>query len=162
MATMSRKKLSKLGIILGLSERIRKVRGHLSQEEFGYKLGGLQKSTISRYEKGRIPDEETLNNIANYGNTTMEWLLKGDEGQTPQFPESPPEVCGVRPGPPLDVALLAEILAEIKEFITAEHLELSSKREARWVALVYDHCQEDKVKPDRMLVERFLWITKVD
>ena len=51
---------------------------------------------------------------------------------------------------------------EIKKFIADKRLELSPQREARWVALVYDHCQEDKVKPDRMLVERFLWITKVD
>jgi hypothetical protein len=62
----------------------------------------------------------------------------------------------------LDVALLAEILVKIKKCIADERLELSSQREARWVALVYDHCQEDKMKPDRMLVERFLWITKVD
>jgi transcriptional regulator with XRE-family HTH domain len=151
-----------MGIFLGLSERIRKVRGRLSQEEFGCQIGGLQKSTVSRYEKGRIPDEETLNKIATFGNVTMEWLLKGDERQTLQFSEPAPEVRGARPGPPLDVALLAEILAEIKKFIAEERLELSSKREARWVALVYDQCQDNKVKPDRMLVKRFLWITKVD
>jgi hypothetical protein len=58
----------------------------------------------------------------------------------------------------LDVALLAEILTEIKKFIADKRLELSPQREARLVALVYDHCQADKVKPDRMLVERFLWI----
>jgi len=134
----------------------------LSQEEFGNQLGGLQKSTVSRYEKGRIPDEETLNKIALFGNVTMEWLLKGDERQTPQFSEPASEVYGVRPGPPLDVALLAEILTEIKKFMAEKHVKLSPQREARLVALVYDHCQEDKVKPDRMLVERCLWITKVD
>ena len=159
---MSRKKLSKLGIYLGLSERIKKVRGRLSQEEFGRHLGGLQKSTVSRYEKGRIPDEETLNNIANIGNVTMEWLLKGDERQTPQFSEPAPEVYGVRPGPPLDVILLSEILAEIKKFMAEKHVKLSPQREARLVAVVYDQCRESKVKPDRILVERFLWITKVD
>ena len=92
----------------------------------------------------------------------MEWLLKGDERQTPQFSETAPEVYGVRPGPPLDLALLAEILTETKKFMAEKYVKLSPQREARLVALVYDQCRESKVKPDRVLVERFLWITKVD
>ena len=159
---MSRKKLASLGILLGLSERIRKVRGGLSQEEFGRYLGGLQKSTISRYEKGRIPDSETLRKIAIFGNITMEWLLMGDQSSAPQLLEQNPENIEASPEPPLDVVLLAEILAEIKQVIADKHVKLSPKREARLIALVYDHCREGKVKPDRILVERCLWITKIN
>ena len=147
-----------MGTLLGLSARIRKVRGRLSQEEFGIELGGLQKSTISRYEKGRIPDAETLRIIANYGNVTVEWLLKGDESEAPQHAER----SGARHSLPLDVALLAETLKEIKKFIAGKSVKLSPQREARLVAMVYDHCQENKEKPDRTLVERCLWITRVD
>jgi hypothetical protein len=62
----------------------------------------------------------------------------------------------------MDVALLADILTEIKNFIADKSLKLLPQREARLVALIYGHCQEDKVKPDRILVERFLGITRVD
>ena len=158
---MSRNKNTIFGNILGIGERIRKIRGESTQGEFAGRLG-VQAPTISRYESGRIPDEEMLRKIADFGKTTIEWLLRGDQPSTPHLLGHTLEICGAIPGPPLDVALLAEILMEIKKFIADKRQELSPQREARLVALVYDHCQEDKVKPDRMLVERFLWITKVD
>jgi transcriptional regulator with XRE-family HTH domain len=158
---MSRNKYTILGNFLGIGERIRKIRGELTQGEFAGRLG-VQAPTISRYESGRIPDEEMLRKIADFGKTTIEWLLRGDQPSGPQLLGHTLEICGAPPGPPLDVALLAEILTEIRKFTTERCMELSPQREARWVALFYDHCQEDKVKPDRMLVEKFLWITKVD
>jgi len=122
---------------------------------------GVRKSTISRYESGTIPGDENLRKIAEIGNTTIEWLLRGDQPSIPKFSEHYPYTYDQHRGP-LDVALLSEILAEIKKVIADNRLLLSAQREARLVALVYDHCQEDKVKPDRILVERFLWITRVD
>jgi transcriptional regulator with XRE-family HTH domain len=160
---MSRKKLLNLGIFIGIADRMGEVRKqlNLNQEEFG-KLLGVRKSTISRYESGTIPGAENLRKIAEIGNTTIKWLLRGDQPSAPQLLGHTPEICGAGSGPPLDAALLAEILTEIHKFIADKRLELSPQREARLVALVYDHCQKDKVKPHRMLVERFLWITKVD
>jgi transcriptional regulator with XRE-family HTH domain len=160
---MSRKKLHKLGTFIGIADRIGEVRKqlNLNQEEFG-KLLGVRKSTISRYESGTIPGDENLRKIAEIGNTTIEWLLRGDQPLAPQLLGQTPEICGAGPGPPLDAALLAEILTEIQELIADKCLQLSPQRQARLVAVVYDHCQADKVKPERMIVERFLWITKVD
>jgi transcriptional regulator with XRE-family HTH domain len=159
---MSRKKIRNLGTFIGVADRIGELRKklNLSQEEFG-KLLGVKKSTISRYESGTIPGDENLRKIAELGNTTIEWLLRGDQPSIPQLLERSPDTSDQREAP-LDVALLSEILAEIKKFIADKRLELSPQREARLVALVYDHYQEDKVKPNRILVERFLWITKVD
>ena len=158
---MSRKKSTKIGIFLGIGERIRKIRGELTQGEFASKLE-VKAATVSRYESGRIPDEEMLRKIADFGNTTIEWLLRGDQPSAPHVLGQTLETFAADSGPPLDAALLAEILTEIQKFIADKRLELSPQREARLVALVYDHCQKDKVKPDRMLVERFFWITKVD
>jgi transcriptional regulator with XRE-family HTH domain len=159
---MSRKKLTSNETFPGLPNRIKFLRGAHTQKEFGEILG-VSKATVSKYESGiNIPSSDILKKIAFVGNKSIEWLLRGDQPSAPQLVGHTLAVCEARPGPPLDVALLAEILAEIKKFIADELLQLSSKREARWVALVYDHCHEDKVKPDRMLVERFLWITKVD
>jgi len=88
--------------------------------------------------------------------------LRGDQPSAPQLLEHNPENYEARPEQPLDVVLLAEILTEIKEVIAKKRLKLSPQREARLVALVYDHCQAGKMKADRTLVERCLWITKVD
>jgi len=159
---MSRKKLTSEETFPGLPKRIKFLRGKRTQKEFGEILG-VSKATISKYESGiSIPSSDILRNIASAGNKPIEWLLRGDQPSAPQLLGQIPEICGAGPGPPLDVAILVEILMEIKKFIADKCLELSPQREARLVALVYDHCLADKVKPDRMLVERFLWITKVD
>ena len=159
---MSRKKYQKIATILKLGIRLREVRKKvgLSQEGIG-KILGFGKSTISKFESDNmIPDTETLQRYAQIGETNIERLLRGEESARLQV--QTPEVHVSLLGPPLDVPLLAEILAEIKNFIADKRLELAPQREACLIALVYDHCQADKVKPDRMLVERFLWITKVD
>jgi hypothetical protein len=117
----------------------------------------VRKSTISRYESGTIPGDENLRKIAELGNVTVEWLLRGDQPSAPQFSEPSPS-----PSPPLDVALIAEILTEIKKVMGEKNEKLSPPREARLVALIYSHCQEGKKKPDCDLVDRCLWITRVD
>jgi len=158
---MSRNIYPVLGILLGIGKRIRKNRGGLTQAEFA-KLFGVNQNTISRREKGGITDLQTLERIADYAGGTVQWLLRGDQPPALELLENPLEVYGARPGPPLDVALLAEVLTEIKKLINHRRVKLSPEREARLVALVYDHCLENKVKPDRTLVDKFLWITKVD
>jgi len=158
---MSRKKLTSNETFPGLPNRIKLLRGAHTQKEFG-ELLGVSKATVSKYESGiNIPSSDILKKIASVGNKSIEWLLRGDQPSAPQHLEHS-DTYKPLPGSPLDVALLAEILMEIKKFIADKRQELSPQREARLVALVYDRCQEDKVKPDRMLVERFLWITKVD
>jgi transcriptional regulator with XRE-family HTH domain len=159
---MSRKKFHNLGTFFGIADRIGEVRKklNLSQEEFG-KLVGVRKSTISRYESGTIPGDENLRRIAEIGNTTIDWLLRGDRPLKPQ-PSKHPQYADDRGAAPLDVALLTEVLKEINNFIADKGLKLLAQREARLIALVYDHCQRDRVQPDRNLVERFLWITRVD
>jgi transcriptional regulator with XRE-family HTH domain len=159
---MSSKKYQLLATILGLGVRLREVRkkAGLSQEGIGEILG-FGKSTISKFESDNmIPDLATLQRYAQIGQTSIEQILCGKKS-TPLL-EQTPGVHGALPGPPLDAVLLAEILMEINKLIADKHLELSPLREARWVVLVYDHCQEDKVKPDRMLVQRFLWTTQID
>jgi transcriptional regulator with XRE-family HTH domain len=146
----------------GLSNRIKFLRGKRTQKEFG-DIIGISKATVSKYESGiTIPSSDILKKIASERNKPIEWLLRGDQPSAPQLLAQNPEIYGVRPGPPLDVALLADILMEIKKFIAERRFKFSPQREARLVALVYDRCQEDEVKPDRKLVEKCLWITEVD
>lgn len=60
-----------------LSNTLRKLRkeNKLSQAKLG-KILNLSQRTISSYENGeRFPDEITLNNIADYFNVSMDYLL---------------------------------------------------------------------------------------
>jgi transcriptional regulator with XRE-family HTH domain len=66
-----------------IGERIKAVRknlpGDLNQAEFG-NLFGASKSTVSEYEKGaRLPDPVILAEIAALGETTTDYLIKGQE-----------------------------------------------------------------------------------
>jgi len=158
---MSTNKLRIWATFLGLGPRLREIRktAGLSQEGIGKKLG-FGKSTVSKFESGHmLPDMETLHRYAAIGETNIERLLHGDG--SPQLPNQTSE-NPLLAAPPFDVALLAEVLTEIKKVISHRRLKLSPEREARLVALVYDHCLENNVKPDRTLVDKFLWITKVD
>ena len=66
------KKYSQVG------ERIRELRGKLSQEEFAKKLG-VSFRTYQRYDTGeRIPHPHVLSRIAEKFNTTVDWILTGN------------------------------------------------------------------------------------
>lgn len=65
-----------------LGERIRQVRGKLSQKEFGKKLG-VSRSTIAGYEAGNNePPLELLVIISKIGNVSMDWLSGKDTVST--------------------------------------------------------------------------------
>lgn len=61
--------------------RVRAVRGAMTQEKFAKVIGVKKQNYISRYERGRIPNPNILVKIAEYGNTTIDWLLCGDKGK---------------------------------------------------------------------------------
>ena len=65
-----------------VGRRIREVRGRLgkTQTEFGRALGVI-KTSVARYERGRIPRLPILETIAKLGGVTVAWLLHG-EGRT--------------------------------------------------------------------------------
>jgi transcriptional regulator with XRE-family HTH domain len=63
-----------------LAENIKKVRENLNlnQTEFGKLVGLETNSAISNYENGkREPDIATLMRIAEIGNVTLDWLIRG-------------------------------------------------------------------------------------
>ena len=60
-----------------VGQRIKLVRGNLTQTEFAKILGIKKQNYISRYESGRIPTHEILLKIAEHGGVTVDWLLTG-------------------------------------------------------------------------------------
>lgn len=76
-----------------VGQRIKFVRGNLTQTEFAKILGIKKQNYVSRYEKGRIPTHDILLKIAEHGRVTVDWLLTGkQEGRGLGFEtrETPP------------------------------------------------------------------------
>jgi len=62
-----------------IGDRIRQLRGRLTQEEFGTKLG-ISGQHISRYEKNQsIPSIEVAMKISELYGVTLDWIYKGKE-----------------------------------------------------------------------------------
>jgi transcriptional regulator with XRE-family HTH domain len=60
-----------------VGQRIRAVRGRLTQTDFARMIGVRKQNYISRYEHGRIPNPELLVKIAELGKTSVDYLLTG-------------------------------------------------------------------------------------
>jgi transcriptional regulator with XRE-family HTH domain len=69
-----------------VGQRIKQIRGNLTQTEFARVLGIKKQNYISRYETSRIPTHEILLKIAEQGGVTVDWLLTGkSEGKKAGF-----------------------------------------------------------------------------
>jgi transcriptional regulator with XRE-family HTH domain len=153
---LSRKKSSQLGKYLGIGDRIRKIRSALTQKEFG-KLFGVVDSAISKWEKGKLPDEETLKKLADYGGVTVEWLLKGEE--TPIIQEHAPELYQAQPVE-LDVDVLTEIIAAARGYLRQHRQSLNDRSEARLIADLYYYWLTEKTMPDYQVIHAYLPLAK--
>ena len=60
------------------SERLKKLRGERGKSAFGRLLGITNPSTYHNYESGRVPDSQTVKEIAEKCNVTVDWLLGRD------------------------------------------------------------------------------------
>ena len=70
---MKEKELKQIG------DRIRALRGELTQTAFSDALG-IKQAMVSRYEANKeMPSPRVLLRIAQFGGTTIEWLLTGQE-----------------------------------------------------------------------------------
>lgn len=155
---MSRKKYQKIGTILGLGSRLRKIRGTQSQEVFGRKCFGVGKSTVSKFESDdMIPDIETLEIYAKLGKTTVERLLRGETppDQPHQLREFAPEDYSATLTD-IETALLTEVITNVKEVIKSRRLKLTATQEARLIVKVYDDCRAAHEHPSHIHVERIL------
>ena len=70
----------------GMGSRINKIRKGLKQKDF-CSLIGISQGNISKIERGMVPDPNILLRISEYGNTTIEYLLTGEDS-------GPQEVIG--------------------------------------------------------------------
>ncbi len=71
-----------MGISETFAERLKSLRGKLSQTAFARLLGIENPPTYQRYEKGRIPDAEILCRIASQFGVSVDWLLGVSQEKT--------------------------------------------------------------------------------
>ena len=151
---MSRKKISKL-LFSGLPERIKEIRGFLTQNEFAQKIGVTQ-GAVQKYEKGiNYPGYGILEKIAEFGEVTVEWLLRGEEARPPELQERAPEAYSATLSA-LETALLTEVITAVEEVIKAERLKFSPAPKSRLIVRVYDDCRAQHQHPTHHQVRRLL------
>lgn len=163
---MSRKK-SLVGLIFDLPEKIRKIRGDLSQAIFG-KLIGVNQGTVHKYEKGiSAPSRETLDKIAAYGGVTVGWLLHGKKDvveihgelaepitiESPKFTSAihSPYVFGA-----IDINVLTQIIEMVEELLGKRKKPLKPVRKALLISLLYDQFQTTSQPIDQATLIEFL------
>ena len=142
---MSRKKFD-LEYLFEIGRRIRAIRGDLDQLEFA-KILGISQGSVSKYEKGNMPNAVILEKIAKYGGVSVEWLLHGEEAGPAKAAEAAPEVYEARPLV-LDARALARAILLAREFINRRRLALAVEREARFISFIYEFWATEKRFPD--------------
>jgi transcriptional regulator with XRE-family HTH domain len=119
----------------------------MSQEVFGNMLE-VTKSTVSRYEAGRVPDTETLERIADFGGVTVDWLLRGERGAPPAATgrgaghdlaktEEKPAVRGPGGAAALDQALLVQIISGVEKWLARRGLTLKPDKKGELIGILY-------------------------
>ena len=161
---MSRKLLFSHETFPGLAERIREIRGRLSQEKFG-ELLGVSKAQISKYEAQKaFPSSETIARLVALGGTTREWLLWGAmPGGVREGPEdfrkpAPDKTAIDDPYlfAAVDTSVLAQIISGVESALLQKNKTLNSVRKAHLISLLYDRFQETGKPVDRQTIEEFL------
>ena len=139
---------------MDLGNRIRQVRGSLTQRQFADKIG-VAVYTYQTYEKGSIPNGKILLRIHERFNVNITWLLTGEGSPTPpvESKQLMPAVseAAAEYAPPIDqlIEMVLKILDSNTEFtralqsnITAFYHALETKqRLARHADELHQHNQ---------------------
>lgn len=118
---------------------------------------GVTAAAISRWESGRIPDEDIRKKITDFGNVTDEWLLRGEAppDQAHQLREFAPEDYSATLTD-IETIFLTEVITNVIEVIKARRLKLTAAQEARLIVKVYDDCRAAHEHPSIIHVEKIL------
>jgi len=151
---MSSKIFTDIGNILKTGDRIRKIRERLglTQQELAGKVG-VTAASINRYEKGRVPKrKDILNRIAELGNVTSEWILKGEGTAAPPATAEHAPVSYTLLSQDLDEDALAHVLLLARDWLRRHRDKISPRGEAKLIAKMYRHWLTDKEYPDDRVI----------
>jgi hypothetical protein len=128
------------------------------QGDFNEKIGTQR--ALTRWKSGEsTPSLTSCVAIKEVFGKSLDWIILGE--QSPQFlREQAAEPYEVRPLAPMEAELLNETMAKVEEVLKEEKQKLNPEQKARLLTRVYNDCAEDRIKPDFVMVKRYLWILK--
>jgi transcriptional regulator with XRE-family HTH domain len=139
-------------ILISQLDKIIRDRG-LNQTEFNEKIGVAQ--AITKWKSGQTPSAESLIAIKKIFGVSIDQLLTGEEPHSILQEFSPESYDSRTPGP-LDGALIAEVLEEIREVVKKYKIKLTKEQSGGLVKKIYDECADNKLKPDENMVKNYL------
>jgi transcriptional regulator with XRE-family HTH domain len=140
-------------------ERIGKLmreEGLNDQNEFNEKIG-IQRA-ITRWKTGETsPGLKSCLAIRNAFGRSLDWIIFGEEpAKTSQ--EIAPKSDKARPLASKDFELLSDCISKVEEEVNDEKKTLQKAQKFRLIFRVYNDCVEDRIKPDKAMVKRYLSI----
>lgn len=147
-----------------VGERIRGVRGRLTQGKFAEILG-INQTTICKYEAGRVPEAFILKKIADFGGVSMDWILHGgrpaghlyykEEGRGPPAREHAPETYDSARPAEIQEFLFAEVFRMVLNYEAKHKLRHDPLHTARLLVKVYNECVTSLERPTELLCEKY-------
>lgn len=141
------------GKIYEVGNRIRNIRGKLSQADFGSLLG-VKAAAISKYESGRIPDSLTLNKIAHIGGVSVEWLLNGEEKRSPPQAKDEEQYQYEHRPAELDSDQLIAVIVFVRKYLKQQRQKFTDHQEAHFITYLYEYLTEHDAPPGDITVKR--------
>ena len=109
-----------------IGERIKAVRGGVSQDAFGEQLG-VAKDTIGKYERNRIvPGGDVLTRIHVDFGVDINWLLTGKGSMKADAS-----------GEGVNAGALAGAITAVEEMLRARQITLTSEKKGKMIAILY-------------------------
>lgn len=116
---------------------------------------------VHRWKTGKDkPTPDSLMKIAQAFNVPLDYLINPayDKKHLPDLREYRPETYDARPHL-VDVELIAGVVAEIVRCLREYRLRIGDKRLGRIIALGYEQCAVDRIKPEELDVKALLVLT---
>jgi transcriptional regulator with XRE-family HTH domain len=149
----------KLFITDGFIHRIRAImekEGISHWNEFEAEIG--MRGACNRWKSGKDkPTPESLLKIKKRFHVSIDWLLTGEEPPI-TLQELAPTSYDARPLAPVDIELFNEVSAQVNEVLKEEKKRLEPESRNKLTIRIYNDCAEDRIKPDKVMIKRYLWL----
>lgn len=130
-----------------------KEEGIKDQNEFNEKIG-IQRALTRWKTRETTPSLKSFLAIKKAFNRSLDWIIFGKETVQPLQEINPVARSLTRE----EVQLLNEVMIMVEEVLEEEKKQLRVEQKSRILTRIYNDCAEDQIKPDRVMVKRYLSI----
>ena len=139
-----------------IGDRIRRIRGDLSQVEFAARLR-VDKNTVGRYERGeRTPDGDFLVGVQLVFGASIDWLLTGKGDSQPDFVARRPDgsVLIIEAKSPMRAEIDPDLYGRVTEAVSTAYKECGYSTPLHQIAAEAARIAADLSGPDVTIEER--------